>query len=66
MVANASLGEVVMHTNSSGESVVSLKNYQETVQLCYVPVHEERMYNDSSLIQREIKKNKEFFSVELL
>lgn len=43
-----------MHTNSSGESVVSLKNYLETVQLCCVPAHEERMYNDSSLIQREI------------
>lgn len=54
MVANASLGEVVMRTNSSGKSVVSPKNYQETVQLCYVPADKERMDNDSSLIQREI------------
>lgn len=43
-----------MNTSSSGESVGSLKNYQEEVQLCYVPAHEERIYNDSSLIQREI------------
>lgn len=46
MITNANLREVVTHTNSSGESAVSLKNSQETVQLYYAPAHEERMYND--------------------
>lgn len=35
-----------MHTESSGESGVSLQNDQETAQVCYVPAREERMYTD--------------------
>ena len=46
-------GKVVTYTDSSGESVVSLKNYQERGQLRYVPAHEERIYIDV-FTQREI------------
>lgn len=50
----ANLGEVVTHTNSSGESVVSLKNYQFSYAMC------QHMQKGCIMVLHSFKRNLAF------